>query len=357
MSQLFSPLQLRSLKFKNRIFVSPMCQYSSENGMAQSWHLVHLGGFAVGGAALVMTEATAVSPEARISPDDLGLWSDEHAQALKPVIDFIHSQGAISAVQLAHAGRKASTASPWKGGKPVSPSNGGWIPVAPSAVPYRGDYPTPKELGHDHLQKIESDFLRAAHRARSIGVQVIEVHMAHGYLFHEFLSPLSNHRNDTYGGSLENRIRFPLQVFETLRAFWPADLPVFVRISASDWVQGGWDLEQSVVLCRELKKRGADLIDVSSGGLSPDQKIENKPLYQVPFSEGIRRQTEIPTGAVGLITKPEQGEHIVARQQADAIFLARELLRDPHWPLRAAQKLGYDIAWPVQYERAKPYEL
>ncbi len=325
--------------------------------MAQNWHLVHLGGFAVGGAALVMTEATAVSPEARISPDDLGLWSDDHARALKPVIEFIHSQAAVSAVQLAHAGRKASTASPWKGAKPVAPDKGGWIPVAPSALPYRVGYPTPTELNNEGLKKVENDFLQAAQRARSIGVQVIEVHMAHGYLFHEFLSPLSNHRHDSYGGSLENRMRFPLQVFEKLRAFWPSDLPVFVRISASDWVQGGWDLEQSVVLCRELKKRGADLIDVSSGGLSPEQKIENKPLYQVPFAEGVRQQADIPTGAVGLITQPEQAEQIITNKQADVIFLAREFLRDPHWPLRAAQKLGAEISWPVQYDRAKPYDL
>ncbi len=357
MSSLFSSYQLRQLKFKNRIFVSPMCQYSAQEGIAQPWHLVHLGGFAKGGAALVMTEAAAVSPEGRISPDDLGIWSEAHAETLRPTIEFIHSQGAISAMQLAHAGRKAGTAAPWKGGKPLSDEQGGWPTVAPSAVPYKPNFRTPKEMTEADMAKVESDFVKAAGWARKIGVQVIEAHMAHGYLFHEFLSPLSNHRSDSHGGSLENRMRFPLRVFEALRKAWPQDLPVFVRISGSDWVPGGWDIEQSVQFCHELKKRGADLIDVSSGGLSPEQKIENKPMYQVPFANRIREVCQMPTGAVGLITKPEQAESILVDQKADVIFLGRELLRDPQWPLRAAQKLGAEIKWPVQYERAMPYEL
>jgi 2,4-dienoyl-CoA reductase-like NADH-dependent reductase (Old Yellow Enzyme family) len=357
MSQLFTPIQLRSLNIKNRVFVSPMCQYSAEEGVAQDWHLVHLGGFAKGGAGLVMAEATAVSPEGRISPDDLGIWSDRHAEALKPVVRFLHSQFAVSAIQLAHAGRKAGTAAPWKGGKPVFPENGGWIPVGPSALPYKNGYQTPKEMNEADLKKVEDDYVQATHRSQAAGFQVVEVHMAHGYLFHEFLSPLSNHRKDQYGGSLENRMRFPLRVFERVRALWPQDLPVFVRISASDWVPGGWDVEQSVLLAKELKKRGADLIDVSSGGLSPEQKIEVKPLYQVPAADQIRRQAEIPAGAVGLITKAKQAEGILQAGQADAIFIAREMLRDPHWALRAAQELGAEVKWPVQYERAKPFVL
>jgi 2,4-dienoyl-CoA reductase-like NADH-dependent reductase (Old Yellow Enzyme family) len=357
MSQLFTPIQLRSLKIKNRVFVSPMCQYSADQGLAQDWHLVHLGGFANGGSGLVMAEATAVSPEGRISPDDLGIWSDRHAEALKPVVRFIHSQSAVSAIQLAHAGRKAGTASPWKGGKPIPVEKGGWMPVGPSAVAYKGGYQIPKEMDEADLLKVETDYIQATHRSLAAGFQVVEVHMAHGYLFHEFLSPIANHRSDQYGGSLENRMRFPLRVFEKVRAIWPQDLPVFVRISASDWVAGGWDIEQSVQFAKELKKRGADLIDVSSGGLSPEQRIEVKPLYQVPAANQIRHQAQIPTGAVGLITEPQQAEGILKDAQADAIFIARELLRDPHWPLRAAQELGAEIKWPVQYERAKPYAL
>ncbi|MGZ5279316.1 MAG: NADH:flavin oxidoreductase/NADH oxidase [Pseudobdellovibrionaceae bacterium] len=357
MAHLFTSSQFRSISFKNRIFVSPMCQYSSVNGMAQTWHLVHLGGFALGGAAMVMTEAAAVSPEGRISPDDLGIWSDEHAAALRPIVDFIHKHGSVSGIQLAHAGRKASTASPWKGSKPVPIQQGGWQPFAPSALSYKEEYPTPKEMNAADLQKVEDDFVRAAERAHSAGFKLIEIHMAHGYLFHEFLSPISNQRQDRYGGSLENRMRFPLQVFDKVRAAWPADLPVFVRISATDWVEGGWDLEQSIVFCQELKKRAVDLIDVSSGGLSPEQKIDVKPLYQVPFAESIRKKVDVPTGAVGLITQPEQAEKIVKSWQADVVFLGRELLRDPHWPLRAAEQLRASIVWPLQYERAKNFDL
>lgn len=354
MARLFSPIQIRDLKIKNRIFVSPMCQYSSHDGLANNWHLVHLGSRATGGAGLVMTEATSISPEGRISPNDLGLWSEEHAQALKPITEFIHSQGAISAVQLAHAGRKAGTALPWKGGQPLSDDEGGWSVLGPSALAYNDKSRVPKEMDEKDIQKVISDFEKAAEFSKTAGFQVIEIHMAHGYLLHEFLSPLSNQRKDQYGGALENRMRLPLEIARRLRALWPAELPVLVRISASDWVEGGWDLQQSVILCSELKKIGIDLIDVSSGGLSPNQKIENRPNYQVPFSNEIRKKTGVLTGAVGLITEAQQAEDILSQGQADVVLLARELLRDPYWPLHAAHQLGAEIPWPSQYLRAKP---
>lgn len=354
MSKLFSRLKLRDLEFKNRIFVSPMCQYSAEDGIANSWHLVHLGSRAVGGAGLVMVEATAVVPDGRISPHDMGIWSDRHADALAPISRFIREQGAVPAIQLAHAGRKASTAAPWFSRGALGPENGGWQVVAPSAVPFSPGSAQPRELTATELDDIVAAFAAAAKRALAAGFEVAEIHMAHGYLLHEFLSPLSNRRNDNYGGSLENRARLPLRVARAVREAWPQNLPLFVRISVSDWVESGWDLEQSLQLCRWLKDAGIDLIDCSSGGLTPDAKIPAGPGFQTPFASAIRQQTGIAVGAVGLITAAEQAEQIVATGLADAVFLAREMLRDPYWPLHAAQKLGADVAWPVQYERAKP---
>lgn len=354
MSKLFSRFKLRELEFKNRIFVSPMCQYSAKDGIAETWHMVHLGSRAVGGAGLVMVEATAVVPEGRISPFDIGIWSDRHADALTPIARFISEQGAVPAIQLAHAGRKASTDAPWLSRSPLTPENGGWQVVAPSAVPFSPGSPQPRELTMAELDGVVDAFVAAARRSLAAGFEVAEIHMAHGYLLHEFLSPLSNHRNDNYGGSLENRARLPLRIAKAVREVWPQNLPLFVRISATDWVEGGWDLAQSLQLCRWLKEAGVDLIDCSSGGMTPDAKIPAGPGFQTPFAAAIRQAVEIAVGAVGLITAPEQAEQIVATGQADAVFLARELLRDPYWPLHAAQKLGTAVAWPVQYERAKP---
>lgn len=354
MSKLFSRFKLRGLDFKNRIFVSPMCQYSAQDGIADTWHMVHLGSRAVGGAALVMVEATAVVPEGRISPHDMGIWSDRHAEALAPIARFIREQGAAPAIQLAHAGRKASADAPWFSRGPLVPENGGWQVVAPSAVPFSPNLPLPRELAEAELDVIVAAFVAAAKRSLAAGFEVVEIHMAHGYLLHEFLSPLSNRRNDTYGGSLENRARFPLRVAQAVREVWPQNLPFFVRISATDWVEGGWDLAQSLQLCLWLKEAGVDLIDCSSGGLTPDAKIPAGPGFQTPFAAAIRQELGIAVGAVGLITAPVQAEQIVATGLADAVFLARELLRDPYWPLHAAQKLGAEVSWPVQYERAKP---
>jgi 2,4-dienoyl-CoA reductase-like NADH-dependent reductase (Old Yellow Enzyme family) len=353
MSQLFSPLRLRDLTFKNRIFVSPMCQYSCEDGLATNWHLVHLGSRAVGGAALVMAEAAAVSPAGRISPADLGLWSERHAQALAPVARFIKDNGAVPAIQLAHAGRKASTDVPWRGGRPLAPEAGAWPTLAPSALAFGPGYPVPHALTANEIDAVVAEFEAATRFALAAGFEVIELHVAHGYLLHEFLSPLSNTRDDAYGGSLENRARLPLRVARAVRAQWPAHLPVFVRISATDWVDGGWDLPQSVQFARWLKEAGIDLIDCSSGALVPDAKIPVGPGFQTPFATAVRTQAEIPTGAVGLITDPWQAEHIVHTGLADVVFLAREFLRDPYWPLHAAKRLGVDVPWPVQYERAK----
>jgi 2,4-dienoyl-CoA reductase-like NADH-dependent reductase (Old Yellow Enzyme family) len=352
MSQLFSSLSLRDLEFKNRIFVSPMCQYSSRNGFPNEWHLVHLGSRAVGGAGLVMVEATGVSPEGRISPSDTGIWSDDHARAFQPIASFIKSQGAVPGIQIAHAGRKASTLPPWKGGKPLAENEGRWQTLAPSPIAF-GDNPAPRELSLQEIDRIIAQFGDAARRSRAAGFEVIEIHMAHGYLLHEFLSPLSNHRRDEYGGSLEARARLPLRVAETVREIWPAHLPVFVRISATDWVEGGWDLPQSIQFVGWLKDLGVDLIDCSSGGLVPGAKIPIEPGYQVPFASAIRKETGIAAGAVGMITDPFQAEKIISDQEADAVFLARELLRRPYWPLSAAKALGVQTSWPVQYERAK----
>ncbi|MDZ4809971.1 MAG: NADPH dehydrogenase NamA [Bacteroidota bacterium] len=353
MSLLFSPLTLRSVTLKNRIVVSPMCEYSSVDGFASDWHLVHLGSRAVGGAGLVITEATAVSPEGRISPDDLGIWKDEHIEMLKRITDFITEQGAVPGIQLAHAGRKASQHSPWKGARALTAAEGAWQTLAPSAIPYKENEPAPKAMDLGDIKKLVSDFREATLRAYKAGFKLIEIHAAHGYLLNEFLSPLSNHRTDEYGGSFENRIRLVLEVIDIVRSAWDASLPVFIRISATDWVDGGWTQEDSVQLAGIIKDKGVDLVDCSSGGNSPAQKIPVGPMYQTPFAEKIKKETGILTGAVGMITTAQQAEQIVTNQQADLIILARQLLRDPYFPLHAAKELGDDIPWPKQYDRAK----
>jgi 2,4-dienoyl-CoA reductase-like NADH-dependent reductase (Old Yellow Enzyme family) len=352
MNHLFSPLTFRELTIRNRIFVSPMCQYSSRDGMPSDWHMVHLGSRAVGGAGLVMVEASAVTPQGRISPDDSGIWNNDQATAYAPIARFIREHGAVPAIQLAHAGRKASTDLPWKGSGPLEAKNRGWQTIAPSAVPFAAGHPVPREATAKDLETILGQFAAAARRSAEAGFEVVEIHMAHGYLLHEFLSPLSNHRTDEFGGSLENRLRFPLRVAKVVREFWPEHLPVFVRISASDWMEGGWDLAQTLLLVRELKAIGIDLIDCSSGGMVPEAAPPFGPGFQTPFASAIRK-LGIATGAVGFITDPAQAEQIVATGLADAVFLAREMLRDPYWPLRAAQALGVDLPWPLQYERAK----
>lgn len=353
MSILFSPLELRSLTLKNRIFLSPMCQYSSRNGLVNDWHMAHLGSRAVGGVALVMAEATAVQPEGRISPADCGLWNDAQMEALIPITRFISAQGAIPAIQLGHAGRKASMLPPWRGGTSAGAQQGGWQTLAPSPVPFGASSVPPVQLNHDQIAAISESFVAAARRALVAGFQVVEVHMAHGYLLHQFLSPLANHRTDDFGGSLENRLRLPLQIAGRVREVWPDNLPVFVRISATDWVEGGWDLEQSLELCRHLKKIGIDLIDCSSGGLTSDAQIPVAPGFQTPFATAIRQEVGIATGAVGLITAAQQAEQIVATDLADVVLLGRELLRNPCWPLEAASILRAEHSWPLQYERAK----
>jgi 2,4-dienoyl-CoA reductase-like NADH-dependent reductase (Old Yellow Enzyme family) len=354
MSALFTPLRIRGVEFKNRIFVSPMCQYSSDDGMPNDWHFVHLGSRAVGGAALVMVEATAVSPEGRISPWDSGIWSDEHAAAFRRITRFVRQNGAIPGIQLAHAGRKASTDVPWRGGKLIAAdAENGWLPVSSSAIPFREGDPAPHALTLNEIDLVVDDFVAAARRAADAGFEMIELHAAHGYLLHEFLSPLTNRRQDEYGGSLENRMRLLLRITSAVREFLDDSRPLFVRVSASDWVEGGWDLASSVELAGRLKKLGVDMIDCSSGGVVPGAKIEVGPGYQVPFAAAIRRDASIPTIAVGLITEPAQAEEIVAEGRADAVMLARQLLRDPYWPLHAAQALGHDVAWPPQYQRAK----
>jgi 2,4-dienoyl-CoA reductase-like NADH-dependent reductase (Old Yellow Enzyme family) len=354
MAKLFEPLTIKEVTFRNRIVVSPMCEYSSVDGFANDWHLVHLGSRAVGGAGLIITEATAVNPEGRISPDDLGIWKDEHIEKLEQIVEFIHEHGAVAGIQLAHAGRKASSLSPWKGGTQIRMKDGGWQTVAPSEIPFQEHYEKPKALTTDEIKQLAIDFKEAAKRAVKAGFKVIEIHAAHGYLIHEFLSPLSNHRTDEYGGSFENRIRFLLELIEAIHAVWPKTNPLFVRISGTDWVDGGWNIDESIKLAAMLKAEGVDLIDTSSGGLSHEQKIPLAPGYQVPFAEKIKQETGILTGAVGLITTAEQAESIVKNGQADVIVMAREILRDPYFPLHAAQTLDVDIAWPSQYERAKP---
>ncbi len=353
MNHLFSELKIREITFKNRIFVSPMCQYSCEDGIPGTWHIVHLGSRAVGGAALVMAEATAVSAEGRISPQDTGLWTNAQIEAFRPITAFIQQQGAVPGVQLAHAGRKASTRPPWMGRDPLREEEGGWQTLAPSAVPFSPDQPAPREMTPEDIDLVIRQFGAAAENARKAGFRVVEIHMAHGYLLHEFLSPLSNFRDDQFGGSFDNRIRFPLAIAKEVRAIWPAEWPVLVRISSTDWKEGGWDIGQSVKLSEKLKKLGIDLIDCSSGGILPDIRIPASPGYQTAFAAEIRQKAEIKTGAVGMITDPHQAEHILVSGQADAVFLARQFLRDPYWPLTAAMALGADIAWPVQYQRAK----
>jgi 2,4-dienoyl-CoA reductase-like NADH-dependent reductase (Old Yellow Enzyme family) len=352
MSKLFEKLTLREVTFRNRIWVSPMCQYSSENGLPTDWHLVHLGTRAVGGAGLVMVEATAVSPEGRISPEDSGIWSDEHAESFKRITAFIKEQGAAPGIQIAHAGRKASTAAPWNGGKEVAIADGGWETVAPGAIRFDDGYPMPREMTAADIEKVVEDFISAARRAVEAGFRVIEIHAAHGYLMHEFLSPLANKREDEYGGSFENRVRLPLIVARAVRNAVPENLPVFVRISATDWADGGWDLEQSVEFCKLLKDTGIDLIDCSSGGLVSYQQILIGPNYQVPFAAEIREKAEIATVAVGLITEPAQAEDILQKGEADAVMIARQFLREPYFPLRAARELGETVNPPVQYGRA-----
>lgn len=353
MSHLFSPLKIRELTIPNRIFLSPMCQYCSPNAVPNDWHKIHLGARAAGGAGLIITEATAVNPDGRISSDDLGLWNDDQTDAFKEIVSFIRQQGSIAGIQLAHAGRKASTEAPWLGGKALESDQRGWTPRAPSAIPFSPASPTPAELSEEELQQIEEDFVNAAERALEAGFQVAEIHAAHGYLLHQFLSPLSNQRKDQYGGSLENRMRFPLRIAAATRALWPAELPLFVRISATDWVEGGWDLEQSLQFCRQLKEIGVDLIDCSTGGLVADAKIPVGPGFQVPFATAIKLEAHIAAAAVGLITDARQAEQIIATGLADAVLLGRELLRNPNWPLQAAQQLGVEVDWPLQYERAK----
>ncbi len=352
-SKLFSELTLRKLTFRNRVFVSPMCQYSCEDGRATDWHLVHLGSRAVGGAGCVMTEAVAVSPEGRISPYDVGLWSDEHIQPLRRITSFISAQGAVPGIQLAHAGRKAGTDAPWNGGKPITESGRAWQPVAPSPVPFDGFSKTPIEMTQDLIDDVIARFASAAQRSIEAGFQVVELHMAHGYLLHEFLSPLSNRRTDTFGGDFEGRIKVPLLVARAVREAWPEGLPVFVRVSATDWVEGGWDLGQTVQFAKRLREAGVDLIDCSSGGLVPSAVIPEGPGYQTPFAAAVRKEAGIATGAVGMITDPFQAEQIVATGGADAVVMGREELRDPYWPLHAAQALKASIAWPRQYLRAK----
>jgi 2,4-dienoyl-CoA reductase-like NADH-dependent reductase (Old Yellow Enzyme family) len=354
MPHLFDPIVFRGLTLPHRVMVSPMCQYSCADGFATDWHLVHLGSRAVGGAALVMTEATAVTAEGRISPADLGIYRDEHVEDLARIVRFIRSQGSVAAIQLAHAGRKGSTARPWEGLRGVPPDDGGWRPVGPTEEAFAPDYPIPTALSIADIAAIVEAFAAAARRALAAGFDVAEVHAAHGYLIHEFLSPLSNTRRDEYGGSFDHRIRLCLEIVRAVRAVWPERLPVFVRISATDWVDGGWDLDQSVALAVRLKALGVDLVDCSSGGAVPAATIQLAPGYQVPFAERIRREAGMATGAVGLITSPAQADEIVATGRADCVLLAREMLRDPYWPLHAAQALGRSMAWPVQYLRAAP---
>ncbi|OJZ16264.1 MAG: oxidoreductase [Thiobacillus sp. 63-78] len=355
MSMLFSPITLGRQVLDNRVVIAPMCQYSSDQGRATDWHRIHLGHLALSGAGLMFIEATAIAPEGRISPADLGLWSDDTEAALADVLQSVRQYSRVPiAIQLAHAGRKASTAVPWAGGQFLAASSGGWQTVAPSALPYAADDAPPVALDEAGLTRVRNDFVAAAQRAQRLGFNVIELHAAHGYLLHQFLSPLSNTRNDRYGGTLENRMRFPLEVFDALRAAVPDDTPLGIRISATDWVEGGWDIEQSVAFAKALQGRGCTFIDVSSGGLSPLQKIPVGPGYQVAFAERIRREAGLPTIAVGLITEPEQAETILASGQADMVALARGMLYDPRWPWHAAAQLDAQVDAPKQYWRSQP---
>ncbi len=353
MSKILSPISIKSVTLKNRIVISPMCQYSAEDGFANDWHLVHLGSRAVGGAGLIMQEATAVSLEGRITSADLGLWKEEHLEKLKTIVSFVHSQESKIGIQLAHAGRKASHALPWQGGKQVSLQDGGWQTVAPSAIPFlEGTHP-PTALTEDGIKKVIEDFKKATIRVVNAGYDVLEIHSAHGYLVHEFLSPLVNQRNDSYGGSFENRIRLLLEIVKGVKEYWPEHKPLFVRISASDWAEGGWNIDESVQLSKILKQQGVDVVDCSSGGAVAHQKISMGVGYQVPFAERIKKEAGILTGAVGLITSVEQAEEILTSEKADLILIARESLRNPYFPMQAAKQLGEDVVWPNQYLRAK----
>lgn len=354
MAQLFSPFALRSLTVKNRIVVSPMCQYSAVDGFANDWHFVHLGSRAVGGAGMVIVEATAVTPDGRITPEDLGLWDRAHVAPLKRITEFISAQGSVPGIQLAHAGRKASRTSPWKGDRLLAPEEGGWTTFSSSGTPLREGEREPVPLDKAGLEKVRQDFIKAAGWALEAGFKVIEVHAAHGYLLHQFLSPLCNTRQDDYGGSFGNRTRLLREVVEGIRGVWPQELPLFVRISATDWDAAGWTPEDSVLLARDLRQSGVDVVDCSSGGILPHIRIPLGPGYQVPLAAKVRAEADIPTGAVGLITAAAQAEEILGNGEADLVILARQLLRDPYFPLHAAHELGHDVSWPVQYERAKP---
>jgi 2,4-dienoyl-CoA reductase-like NADH-dependent reductase (Old Yellow Enzyme family) len=350
---LFAPLAIRGVSIRNRIGVSPMCQYSSTDGFVNDWHLVHLGGRAVGGAGLVLTEAAAVEPRGRISPSDLGIWDDQHVPGLQRVTAFIRAQGATAGVQLAHAGRKASTAPPWEGGAAVPPGRGGWQPLGPGEDAFDAASPAPEALDRDGILGVIAAFRRAAARALAAGFQVVEIHAAHGYLIHEFLSPLTNRRTDEFGGAYDNRTRLLKQICKAVREVWPADYPLFVRVSSTDWAPGGWRAEDTVALAHHLSSVGVDLVDCSSGGIAPGIAIPSGPGYQVPFSQRIKETTPMLTAAVGFITSPAQADQVIRNEQADLVLLAREMLRDPYWPLHAARALGRDVAWPNQYLRAK----
>ena len=352
--RLFEPLDIRGLTLRNRIMVAPMCQYSSIDGFPTDWHLVHLGSRAVGGAGLVMMEATAVEARGRISLHDAGIWDDRRGEAYAPIARFIKEHGAVPAIQLAHAGRKASVHRPWEGGAPLAPDEGAWETVGPSAIPFDADWHVPHALTLDEIGRVVEQFRRGAERALAAGFEIVELHGAHGYLLHEFLSPVSNRRDDRYGGSFENRVRLLFEVVEAVRSVWPDCLPLFVRVSATDWVEGGWDVEQTVALARLLRTRGVDLVDCSSGGNVATARIPMRPGYQIPFAEQVRREAGIMTGAVGLITSAELAEEILAGERADAVLMARNLLWDPYWPLHAAKELGAEIDyWPAQYLRAR----
>ena len=352
---IFSPLRIRGVEFRNRIAVSPMCQYSSTEGLANDWHLVHLGSRAVGGAGLVFVEATAVTRDGRISPGDMGIWDDRHIEPLERISRFVGSTGAVPGIQLAHAGRKASTAAPFDGGGSLkTPERGAWQTVAPSPIPFAEGDPAPRGLTAGEIEGVIGAFADAARRAVRAGFRTIEIHAAHGYLIHEFLSPLSNRRDDAYGGTLENRIRLPLEIARRIRSVIPESIPLFTRVSATDWVKGGWDIDQTVALARELRTAGVDLIDCSSGGNAAHAVIPAAPGYQVPFAAEVRQKAGILTGAVGMITGAQQANDIITSGKADIVLMAREMLREPYWPLKAAQALGSHMSWPKQYERAAP---
>jgi 2,4-dienoyl-CoA reductase-like NADH-dependent reductase (Old Yellow Enzyme family) len=354
MTHLFEPLKLRDITLTNRIGIPPMCQYSAHDGMASDWHFVHYGSRAVGGAALMIIEATAVAPEGRISPGDLGIWADKQIEPLARIARFSQEQGCVAAIQLAHAGRKASVGLGWQVQSALKENAGGWTVVAPSSIPFSADNAMPRELDAAGIRNVVSQFTAAARRAREAGFQIAEIHAAHGYLLHQFLSPLSNRRLDSYGGGFENRTRLVREVVTAVRTEWPEKLPLLIRLSATDWVEGGWSADETVELCRILKKLGVDLVDVSSAGLVPTAKIPAGPGFQTEFASRVRHEADIPTAAVGLITSPAQADHIVRTGQADMVLLGREILRNPYWPLVAAQELGQTTSWPRQYLRSAP---